>query len=127
MRKIITALGMVTLLLATPCLAATSGKTSDTATSSATTAPAHEASRDQLKAKFKDQWDKLKLAQKDQRDKLKADQKEQRDKLKAEQKQQRDKLKIAQREQFHKFNDQQAEADDTPSPREKKTGTAAAH
>jgi Skp family chaperone for outer membrane proteins len=122
-----TALGISTLLLATPCLAAGSGpsKANDTVTSTATTAPAPDEGRDQLKAKFKEQWDKLKLTQKDQRDKLKADQKDQRDKVKAEQKQQREKLKIAQHDQLRKFNDLQTETEDTTASRGKKPGTTA--
>jgi len=127
MRTFITALGMATLLVTTPCLAAGSGKTTDTVSNSnaVTVAPTRDDSRDQLKAKFKDQWEKLKLAQKDQREKLKADQKEQRDKVKADQKQQRDKLKIAQRDDIRKFNDRQAATDDTSAPREKPTGASA--
>ncbi|HXP97802.1 MAG TPA: hypothetical protein VN809_13900 [Telmatospirillum sp.] len=127
MRTFITALGMATLLVTTPCLAAGSGKPADTVSSAnaVTAAPTREDNRDQLKAKFKDQWDKLKLTQKDQREKLKADHKDQRDKLKADQKQQRDKLKIAQHDEIRKFNDRQAAADDTSAPREKPVGGSA--
>ncbi|WP_146002575.1 hypothetical protein [Telmatospirillum siberiense] len=127
MRTFITALGMTTLLLTAPCLAASSVKTTDAASTAPVTqaAPAKEDGRDQIKAKFKEQREKLKLTQKDQSEKLKADIKEQRDKLKAEQKQQRDKLKIAEREQLRKFADQQADAEDTATaPRSKKATSA---
>lgn len=127
MRTFITALGMTTLLLTAPCLAAgPNAKANDSVTASTAAAtPSKDDSREQIKAKHKEQWDKLKLTQKDQRDKLKTDQKDQRDKLKADQKDQRDKLKVAQRDELRKFDDQQADADDTPAPREKKAGTSA--
>ncbi len=127
MRTFITALGMTTLLLTAPCLAAGSGKTSDGATAgtAAVAAPSKTDDRDQIKAKYKEQGEKLKLTQKEQRDKLKIEQKDQRDKLRAEQKEQRDKLKVAERDQLRKLGDQQADADETPAPLAKKTNAAA--
>lgn len=114
MKKLLTAVGLAAALLATPALAAGSGKLTDAPAVgvSAKDASTKDDAGSQLKDKFKADWEKLKVGQKDQRDKLKLEQKDQRDKLRVEQKDQRDKLKAAQKDQWHKFRGQQAEADD---------------